>query len=83
MDTSREQPQTPERVRIWKLRRSRDNWKSKCRQRREQVRDLLTRLRDVERSRDAWRDHCLALDAAPARSGTPRPLGKKTAAIIP
>ena len=85
MDASRERSPTPERLKIWKLRRSRDSWKAKCRQRRQQVRELEARLRDLERSRDAWREHCLSLDApaTPSPDALARPLPKKAASTAP
>ena len=38
------------------FRRSRDNWKAKCQQAREQNKLLKNQVRAVERSREHWKD---------------------------
>ena len=72
-----EAPQFRSPKRTWRraFRLSRDRWKAKATQRREQLRALKVRLRDVEVSRDLWKqkarylqeqlDHRSGLSSAP------------------
>ena len=46
---------TPVRLLVPKLLKSRDDWKSKCRQRRDQNKALQIKVRDLAASREAWR----------------------------
>jgi len=46
---------TPLRLFVPKLLKSRDDWKSKCLQRRDQNKALQIKVRDLAASREAWR----------------------------
>jgi uncharacterized coiled-coil DUF342 family protein len=47
---------TPRWVQVWFLRRSRDNWKGKCQERKKQAKGLKNALGDLKRSREKWRE---------------------------
>ena len=49
---------TPIRILLPKLFKSRDDWKRKCRQRRDQNKTLQIKVRDLVASREAWRTKC-------------------------
>lgn len=38
------------------FKKSRDSWEERAKKRREEIRDLQARVRDLEASRDAWRE---------------------------
>ena len=52
---------SPMRALALSFRLSRDRWKAKAAQRREQLRAMAVRLRDVEASRDLWKQKALHL----------------------
>ena len=52
---------TPVRILLPKLVKSRDNWKDKCLQRRNQNKTLKIKIRDLSASRDSWRTKYEAL----------------------
>jgi hypothetical protein len=52
---------SPKRTLAHSFRRSRDQWKAKAMQRREELRAMKVRLRDVEASRELWKTKALYL----------------------
>ena len=54
--------QTPPRILIPKLVKSRDGWKSKASQRKQKLKAAKVRVRDLEASRDAWRTRAEAAE---------------------
>jgi SMC interacting uncharacterized protein involved in chromosome segregation len=46
---------TPARVQAWFLQRSRDNWKKKYMELKEDAKRLRNRVNDVSKSREQWR----------------------------
>jgi hypothetical protein len=50
---------SPKRALARSFRLSRDRWKLKAAQRRQQIKALQVRLRDLEASRDLWKDKAL------------------------
>jgi hypothetical protein len=72
---------SPKRTLARAFRLSRDRWKAKATQRREQLRDLKVRLRDVEVSRDLWKQKALYLqEQLDHRSGLSSAPGTEDAA---
>lgn len=49
---------TPVRILLPKILKSRDDWKRKCQQRRDQNKTLQIKVRDLTASREAWRTKC-------------------------
>jgi hypothetical protein len=47
---------SPRWVQVWFLRRSRDNWKRKCKQLKADAKRLQNRVNDVTHSREKWRE---------------------------
>ena len=62
--------QTPPRILIPKLAKSRDGWKFKASQRKRQLKWAKVRVRDLEASRDAWRDRAKAAENQAAQAQT-------------
>jgi hypothetical protein len=54
---------TPQRVQVWFLGRSRDNWKRKYKQLKALAKRLQNRAHDVTRSREMWRQRAEELEA--------------------
>jgi predicted nuclease with TOPRIM domain len=54
---------TPQRVQVWFLGRSRDNWKSKYKRQRAEAKRMKNRVNDVTRSRESWRKRVAELEA--------------------
>ena len=54
--------QTPPRILIPKLVKSRDGWKLKANQRKRKLKSAKVRVRDLEASRDAWRTRAQAAE---------------------
>jgi predicted nucleic acid-binding Zn-ribbon protein len=54
---------TTQRVQVWFLGRSRDNWKRKYKQLKVQAKRLQNRVNDVSRSRESWREQVERLEA--------------------
>jgi hypothetical protein len=54
---------SPKRALARSFRLSRDRWKDKATRRRQQVKALQVRLRDLEVSRDLWKDKAAHLEA--------------------
>ena len=54
--------QTPPRILIPKLVKSRDGWKLKANQRKRKLKSAKVRVRDLETSRDAWRARAQAAE---------------------
>lgn len=54
---------SPKRALARSFRLSRDRWKHKAAQRRQQIKALQIRVRDLETSRDLWKDKALHLTA--------------------
>lgn len=54
--------QTPPRILIPKLVKSRDGWKLKANQRKRKLKSAKVRVRDLEASRDAWRARAQAAE---------------------
>jgi hypothetical protein len=60
--------QTPPRILIPKLVRSRDGWKLKANQRKRKLKSATIRIRDLEASRDTWRARAEAAELQAERS---------------
>jgi len=58
---------SPKRTLVRAFRLSRDRWKEKATQRREELRSLKVRLRDVEASRELWKQKVAHLQEQLAR----------------
>ena len=56
--------QTPPRILIPKLVKSRDGWKQKANARKRKLKAAKVRVRDLEASRDSWRERALAAEKA-------------------
>ena len=54
---------SPKRALARSFRLSRDRWKQKATQRREEIKALQIRVRDLETSRDLWKEKALYLQA--------------------
>jgi uncharacterized protein YlxW (UPF0749 family) len=54
---------TPQRVQVWFLGRSRDNWKRKYMELKARAKRLQNRVNDVNRSRESWRRQVEELEA--------------------
>lgn len=54
--------QTPPRILIPKLVKSRDGWKLKANARKRKLKTMSVRVRDLEVSRDLWRERALAAE---------------------
>ena len=54
---------SPKRALARAFRLSRDRWKQKAGQRRQQIKALQVRVRDLQTSRDLWKDKALHLQA--------------------
>jgi hypothetical protein len=54
---------TPQRVQVWFLGRSRDNWKRKYIELKAQAKRLQNRANDANRSRESWRKQVQELEA--------------------
>lgn len=52
---------SPKRALVRAFRLSRDRWKQKANQRRQQIKTLQIRVRDLQVSRDLWKDKALHL----------------------
>lgn len=55
--------QTPARILIPKLVKSRDGWKTKANQRKKRLKAARIRIRDLEISRDKWKDRAGAAES--------------------
>ena len=54
---------TPQRVQVWFLSRSRDNWKRKYIELKARAKRMQNRVNDVTRSRQSWRKQVEELEA--------------------
>jgi hypothetical protein len=62
-DGNKKQYTTPQRVQVWFLGRSRDNWKRKYRLLKAHAKRLQNRANDAMRARDSWREQVEQLKA--------------------
>lgn len=46
---------------VWFFRKSRDNWKQKCRNAKKENKLLKNKTNDLEKSRDSWKGKCQQL----------------------
>jgi predicted nuclease with TOPRIM domain len=54
---------TPQRVQVWFLGRSRDNWKSKYKRLKAEAQRLKNRVKYAEHSREDWQERLEKLEA--------------------
>jgi uncharacterized protein YlxW (UPF0749 family) len=54
---------TPQRVQVWFLGRSRDNWKRKYMELKAKAKRLQNHVNDATRSRESWRQQVRELEA--------------------
>jgi DNA-binding transcriptional regulator GbsR (MarR family) len=62
-DGNKKQYTTPQRVQVWFLGRSRDNWKRKYKLLKSHAKRLQNRANDAMRARDSWRQQVEQLKA--------------------